>query len=483
MRKLYLLALSLAASASFAQTTLWNGEDVTCTAGQLWGNSTKDIVDNPDKSGINTSDKCIYFKMDAAQGGDAKVVKVPFREWMQPGIGSRRISLMIRKSKSDNVMIELSDPTDGSDGYWHKTAAWYGGGGTWQKITFDFSANDGFDNPGVISITAQTGDEGADGQEVWIDNVVIEDAATVNGAPLDGIADGSLTGFVKLGGAWMKGDCQNTDGEWQRVDYNDFDVLKAKMSAGAVAVDMRGCVLKDAYNAFGGNVIVYADSHVDGENVAVNGTVAHLHLLSDAPFNAPEGFTAEKVTVERGIYEGYNTLTVPFDVTAGELGADLCTFDGISGEGEEKTVRFKAADTVEADTPMLLNAVTAKEKIELENKTVTATPEQPGTGEFKGVYAPRSAEGLWGITGKGEFAKGGPEAWLNAFGAYLDVPGAARLSMDTGTGITAPGAETAHAAAVYNLQGVKVGMTVCASDISSLTKGIYIINGKKVVVK
>lgn len=483
MKKLSLLALSLVASASFAQTTLWNGEDVTCTAGQLWGNSTKDIVDNPDKSGVNTSDKCIHFTMNT--GDEGKVVKIPFREWATPSMGgSRRVSLMIRKSKSENVQVELSDPTDGSAAYWHKVVAWYGGEGAWQKVTFDFSTNGGFDCPGVISITAQTSDDGADGQEIWIDNVVIEPATTVGGTPLSEIADGSLEGDLKLGGAWMKGDCMNSEGEWTKYEYNDFEALKAKMAADVTSVDMRGCVLKDAYNAFGGNVLVFADQHADGENVVIDGTAAQLHLLAGAPFSSPEGFTASSVTVSRSIYEGYNTLVLPFDVTASELdGVELATFSGVSGDNGSKVVSFVKADAVEANRPMLVTCAAQKDAVEFSGKEVKATPGQLSDGALTGVYAPQSATGLWGINAEGKFQKGGDNATLNAFSAYIDMPEAQSLAMDFSTGIGSIEAGGATTVSVYTLSGVKVRTASKADALEGLEKGIYIVNNEKIIVK
>ena len=59
MKKFTLVALAMMASAScFAQTTLWNGED---KSDGLWTRCTPEIVDNPLKEGINTSEKCVKF--------------------------------------------------------------------------------------------------------------------------------------------------------------------------------------------------------------------------------------------------------------------------------------------------------------------------------------------------------------------------------------------------------------------------------------
>ena len=483
MKKISLLALSLLATTGFAQTTLWNGEDVTCTADRLWGNSTKEVADNPDKTGINPSDKCIHFVMNG--GNDGKVVKIPFREWMQPSMaGSRRVSLMIRKKKNENLQVELSDPTDGSAGYWHKVAAWYGGEGAWQKVVFDFSSNEAFTSPGVISITAQTSDDDIEGQEVWIDNIVIEPATTVNGKTPAETADASLTGNVVLAGAWMKGDCMNADNSpWTKYEYNDFDTLKTKMSADATSVDMTAAVLKDAYNAFGGNVLVYASAFADGENVVINGTAEKLHLNQDSPFNAPEGFTAKSITLEGSLGKGYAMMVLPFGVTAEELGAELATFDTASGLGADKIVSFAKTDAVDANMPMLINSHEAKNAIQLSGREISSTIQSPAYEAMKGTYAPQGAEGLWLVGADGTFGKGDSHATVKAFGAYIDMPEARSLTMNTGAGIDLTVLDHADAKYAYTLGGTRIRLTQSGSRLKSLPRGIYIVNGKKMVVK
>lgn len=250
-KQLLLLAITMATTALSAQTILWDGEDETITSrndyGGWWDRGNPMVVDNPETDGINTSAKCLKFTMTGNNFGE-KHVALPFRDWITPDLqGNRRFSLMIKKAANDNVKIEISDPTNGADGYWEKTAAWYGSEGKWQKVVFDFSTNTNMnDFPGVISIEAQTGNV-SEPQDVYIDNIVIEPMPTIDGTPLKDIADGSLTGSVKVTGSLMKGDCQNANGEWFRVDYDDFALLKDKLSAEVTELDMRGVILKDAY--------------------------------------------------------------------------------------------------------------------------------------------------------------------------------------------------------------------------------------------
>lgn len=244
-----LVAATMMATGAFAQTVLWDGEDKELgTMGGLWDRSNPVVVENPDKSGINTSDKCVKIIMNH---WDNRQIAIPFRDWVKPDLkGNRRISLMILRSANSNVEVELSDPTNGAENYWKHAAAWYGDTGKWQKVVLDFSTNEGLnDFPGVMAITAST-DEAGENEAAYIDNVVIEDVPMVNDVALSEIADGSLTGDLKLTGSWMKGDCQNADGDWTRVDYDDFAVLATKMTSGVTSVDLNKAVLKDPYDVF-----------------------------------------------------------------------------------------------------------------------------------------------------------------------------------------------------------------------------------------
>lgn len=497
MKKITLMAMAMCAmTTSMAQTTLWDGENKDLGSnGGCWTDSSPTVVENPEKDGINTSERCLKFTMTDA----SKTIKIPFRDWTTPGMnGSRRVSLMIKKSQSENLQIELSDPTNGSDGYWKKVAAWYGGDGTWQKVVFDFSTNGDFDYPGVISITAQTGTVTGE-QDVYIDNIVIEPATKVNGTLLSDIADGSLSGDITLEGAWMKGDCQNADGEWVKNDYNDFEKLASKLKTDVTSIDMRGAVLKDAYNAFGDanpNIIIYTDTKFDGDNVAYKdgeGYRVDALKLGDAnAFRAPYGFNATSVIVKRSLYPGYNTVYLPFYVSKDDLGAkNIATFDGYTA-GENDVVNFKIVDNVDANTPILVEMEdTYAEAAELTfaNKYVKELGEDENNNQyFVGTYAPISGEGLYGIADGGTFKKGSGQSAIGAFHAYLNLPSeksSVKVNYSNGSsGIQDVLGDNANGTSnVYNVSGVKVGEAQGAKLPSGLAKGIYIVNGKKIIVK
>lgn len=478
MKKFTLVALAMMASAScFAQTTLWDGENPEISnkdyAG-FWSDGKPELCDNPETNGINNSAHCLKFTINK----DSKVVKLPFREWMKPSMnGSKRISLMIKKNVNENVCVELSDPTDGSVGYWKKQVVWYSGDNKWQKLVFDFSSNGDFDNPGIMTITAQTNDfEGE--QTVYIDYIVIEDAPRINGKLFSEYnAENPITGDLKLTGAWMKGASLNADADWKENTYNDFEYFNSHATDGVTSVDMRGTVTKDVDVAQffkNPNTIVYADAAYDHANVVVNGTATNLLLTDANAFNAPYDFTAESVKLTRSLQNGINSFVLPFEVSANELGASkVATYK--SYDLDKKVANFETAESVVANTPFLTTDAKEASELTFTNKSIVATPENLGT-DFVGVYTRTNAEGKYGIDEKGNLHKGGADAYVNPFHAYLNVEGVASVAFDGSvTAINNIAADKVADTAVYDLSGRRVN--------GKLQKGLYIMNGKKVVVK
>lgn len=492
MKKIITFSFAMMASATmFGQTQLWDGEKQEVgTQGGFWADGSPTVVENPEKDGINTSDKCLKFIMS----NDNKVIKLPFHDWITPSMdGSKRVSLMIKKPKSENVQIELSDPTNGTEGYWHKVATWYGDEGKWQKVVFDFSTNGDFDYPGLMTITAQTGDVEGE-QEVYIDNVMIEPATKVNGQLLSGIEDHSLSGNISLSGAWMKGSCINTEGDWTNVNYNDFATLAGKLNDGITSIDMRRTTTKDVdVNGMRGdhsNVLVFADEAYSANNVVNNGKCANLVLDETKAFASPENFNAENVSITRPVYAGYNSMCLPFRVNKEDMKANnLLTYKENVEEDYQVKINFETKDAIDANVPFIAELGSdATEPLTFKNKGIVNTPASLGN-TFLGTMAPMSGEGKYGLGTDNQFHKGGEKAHINAFHAYLEMPESQSakafvLAIDgETTGISAiTNNGKSEAVKVYNLQGCQVATATSTKDLN-LPAGIYIINNKKVVVK
>lgn len=503
MKKITLCAIALMASAtSFAQTTLWNGEDKqlgTSNTG-VWDRCAPEVVENPSKTGVNTSDKCLKFTIT---GTDWNNGNTAFGLPTGTSFSSKRLSLKMKKDENTNVRVELTFK-EGENNVYKKVVAWYDGAGEWRTLYFDFSTNNASDEPTEIAIYPTT--DNFDGEKVvYVDDIQIEDLPKVGDAYLCDQTDGSLTGNIKLNGTWIKGECQNADGEWQKVEYDDFKTLNYKLSNNVTSVDMRGTVTKNVdVNQFFKNpyTIVYADEAYDHANVvakqnftyANNEEVTALYAakgleLNDAyAFSCPEAFTAANVKLTRTVRKGINSFVLPFYVGAGDLGADaLAIFKKV----DDKSVLFTKADHADANVPFItaeLNNIPENKEFTFNNnqKYVEATTNVSFGNDFKGVYAPQSAENLYGIDADGNLHKGGAKATINAFHAYyLPADGSAapaKISFDgEAAGIDAVSTTSTSAnGAVYDLSGRRVAANLAAAK---LAKGIYVVNGKKVAVK
>ena len=236
MKKFTLIALAIMASAtSFAQTTLWNGEYKELgSKGDVWDRCNPEVVENPNKDAVNSSDKCLKITITGKEWDNGSLA---FGLPAETSFASKRLSLKIKKGDNTNVKVELTCK-DGNDKTYKKVATWYDGAGEWRKLYFDFSTNGNVDTPIEIAIYPTTDDvEGS--KEVYVDDIQIEDLPKVGDKALTEITDGSLTGDIQLNGTWLKGVCQNVEGDWSEVSYDDFSTLNAKLSENVTSIDMR----------------------------------------------------------------------------------------------------------------------------------------------------------------------------------------------------------------------------------------------------
>lgn len=195
--------------------------------------------------------------------------------------------------------------------------------------------------------------------------------------------------------------------------------------------------------------------------------------------------TLASVVVKYTPADGWNTIAMPFALTDDILtdifgaGYKIYEFKSFS----ENKISFATATTFYAGYPYLVYVenAPAQEDIKLQSvSVVTAKADTYGGVTFQSSYAPIAAgdlTGNYGVTSDGEIRKAGSGASLNGFRAYFtDVPASARIFIDgeaTGIGrITADG--ELQMENVYNLNGQKV---------QNAQKGLYIVNGKKVVIK
>ena len=486
MKKFTLVALAMMASAScFAQTTLWDGEHskIGDAANGFWNRCNPVVAENPDRGGINNTEKCVKFTITGNNFDNGSIV-LPINNGLDMST-NKRLSIMIMKPLWSNVIIELSNGT-----YHKKIAANYGGGneGKWQKLVFDFSEyhNDlDVSHPTELAIYPMLEDGQTGPQDIYVDNIVHEDNPTVNGSPLGDAEKGSLEGNLNLTGSYFKTTYFIVD-PWTEKTIDDFAELNKKLSANVTSIDMRkaSTIGVDIDHFFKNpNTIVYANENYNHANVVVNGTANRLELTdeNEYAFNAPEGFTATTVYLKRKVWSGTNSFVLPFAVTAGELEANwLATFSSYDKDGDKKAYfnKVEEVEEVEANTPFLAEIYGEQIELNFGEKDIVATPTDFGKDkDFVGVYAHQTAEGKYGIDNNNMLHKGGAGATIDAFHAYLNVkdPAGVAFNGSTPTAINGVAADKTVNTAVYDLSGRRV--------YGKLKKGLYIMNGKKVVVK
>lgn len=194
---------------------------------------------------------------------------------------------------------------------------------------------------------------------------------------------------------------------------------------------------------------------------------------------------------------GWNTIALPFAVS------DLSVFGTGSKAYELKgyqdgALQFSPATTLEAGKPYVLYVETPAEangNYSFEGADIIAN--EPAAVEFNGAkfvptYAPMVAgtmAGKYGVVpATGKVQKGSASASLKGFRAYFTLPDNAtnaRIVIDGEevTSINAIDVIGQDNAPVYDLSGRKVSVPSISSVNSVLPKGIYIVNGKKMVVK
>ena len=196
------------------------------------------------------------------------------------------------------------------------------------------------------------------------------------------------------------------------------------------------------------------------------------------------------------VADKWNTLCVPFAISEEEIKANFGEgtlvekFEAVNGN----TVNFANATSIEAGVPYLIKPTVAGTTYTFNGKEVSAdAPKTEGNADvtFQGIYSPtditkNGTVKAAGVTEDGKVLFVNPGSKTKAFRCFFTISDNASITPAM-LKISIKGVETAISSivmdnsnatdnAVYNLQGQRV-------NGNSLTKGIYIKNGKKFAVK
>ena len=225
--------------------------------------------------------------------------------------------------------------------------------------------------------------------------------------------------------------------------------------------------------------------------------------LKDAETYAEAPALVANVTLVRKLGDKWNTIVLPFALTEAQVtemfgeGAKVAAYKGSTVNGDHVTLNFEEQTSMEAQTPYMIKPGTnASKKVNgvfLEAAALkTVKDANSNEIDFVGNYTTGQTlqKNSFFISSNTFYRASGKET-MNAYRATFQVPATLTeaKTMNTvfvGEGGSVTAIDDVHVSPqgsfdVYHINGMLVKKN--AIDLNGLDKGIYIINGKKYVVK
>lgn len=288
-------------------------------------------------------------------------------------------------------------------------------------------------------------------------------------------------------------------GSYDEATLSDFsDALSANTSI--TSVNLKGAYNVEQASLTSGNpnMLVFVGDGVKMNNVAnvvENGICANLKLDENYAYSSPFAFTAQQATFNRSFTAGKkSTVYLPFSVDNPQSYGTFFAFERY--DAEQGQVYFQEASQLAANTAYVFKPTV--ETLTFANVEVATTPANQSEvteaglyGTFVPVTTPvKLFDGMnvYGYAANdipaqgiqaGQFVKAGNKVSVASFRSFLALPA---LQSPRSVGCLFSGETTGIDSVVkengsdvlYNLKGQRVNQT---------SKGMYIKNGKKVIVK
>lgn len=245
-------------------------------------------------------------------------------------------------------------------------------------------------------------------------------------------------------------------------------------------------------------------------SLAANAQTISLSTFKGTDISKVDGMT-RNVNVQRYLFTGWNTISLPFAMSEEKInevfGADckLETLAGVESDGTQIKLNFQdcKAEGIKANVPYLLHYTgdTGTKVIKMQNVPLIKSPAAVSFTDVNGVkvtfacaQVQKDAKGLYGI-----LAKDNSEAsFVNvddintgfyATRCYVELSNGNstilktnHISANETTSINSV-LKSNEKADIYTLSGAKVASKLNANGVSNLPAGIYVVKGKKVLVR
>ncbi len=321
----------------------------------------------------------------------------------------------------------------------------------------------------------QATDEG--GNPIWRDVPVGETTIRTSTQTVESSMEGQKGSFLIYSG--------------QGVTGNSGSIIRVKVSTD-------GSLTSGEYEATLGHIVLALDGAIkDDSNADKNFDLALFDgvVLDEESTEDPAKVSEVNVKVLRTIKAGeWSTICLPFDMDEDQVKAafgddvELKEFDSAEASEEAISIKFTDADEIEKETPYLIKVGSdissfIAENVNINGKSTKVKTEGDG-GTFRGTFKVKKLdeETVFISNNKFYYSKGltnikGFRCWFEfdeTLAAYDESRSIEFEFIDGTTGINNAVRQLPNDGNYYNLKGQRV---------EKPSKGVFIVNGKKVVVK
>ena len=324
---------------------------------------------------------------------------------------------------------------------------------------------------------------------------VVGKKTTENGLPKLVATDNTTTDFLAI--ADVVTESQTTPAAVSNSDLSSHaadwvTISEQRVGTDLAVIDRFGTEAYDGALTDLSGIVIPDGSNQQIAPITQNSIPGVVYVIDESQaFTSPTTDIANAtVRLKRTLSKDYwNTFVVPFDIAS--MDATIQEYTGVDGH----VMHFAQTTSIEAGTPYLVKPtsddITNPTYSDVTLKAQAAKSITYGDYKFVATYGPKNlatdkTELFLTTDGKLNYPQTNAQATLKGMRAYIQVPanaGATLFIDGEATGIQSiDNGQLTMDNSVYDLQGRKVNSQLSIIN-SQLKKGLYIVNGKKVIIQ